>query len=112
MSHAASCRIPSSMRVAIFHRALEATMTTMRTMGLSLVVLAPLIVTACGGSNAVSCNNAGGPVSGAADTHCGTTIQATIQASCHLPTPDAGVTDAGTGTTSNYGPTMDNVEGD
>lgn len=63
---------------------------------------------------------AGGAVSGAQDTHCGTTKQATSQASCQ-PSPDAGADDAGhshaddagepDGGGSEYGQTMFNQAG-
>jgi hypothetical protein len=57
---------------------------------------------------------AGGPVSGAPDTHCGTTVQSTSAASCHPdagPPGDAGATDDG-GTGSEFKPTMYNTEAD
>jgi hypothetical protein len=53
---------------------------------------------------------AGGPVSGAQDTHCGTTVQATSAASCH---PDAGPPDdAGGGGDGGTEETRFNAESD
>ena len=59
---------------------------------------------------------AGGAVSGAQDTHCGTTKVTINQASCQKPTGDAGAGDAGmpmddAGTGSDMGETMYNQSG-
>jgi hypothetical protein len=59
------------------------------------------------------CGPNGGPVAGAADTHCkaadgGTIVQAIDPASCH---PDAGVSDAGEDM-PDFGATLYNAEGD
>ena len=61
----------------------------------------------------------GGPVTGAADIHCGTKIVNISKSSCQKPTGDAGAGDAGAdakaaddaGTGSDYGETMNNQSG-
>jgi hypothetical protein len=57
----------------------------------------------------------GGPVTGAADSHCGTTKQETVASACHVDAGapvevDAGDSDAGA--VSDYGDTLFNSEGD
>lgn len=67
----------------------------------------------------VMCEPAGGPVTGAADTHCGTMVQSTDPLSCDYTPPDAaadagadaGDADAGA-EESEYGPTQYGTEGD
>ncbi len=67
----------------------------MQTALMSLAIGASLVFSACSSSSTtpaadaggVVCASPGGAVSGAADTHCGTTVQPTSLASCH---PDAG----------------------
>jgi hypothetical protein len=75
-----------------------------------------LVVGACGDDSPkpVSCNPAGGPATGAADTHCaGMPAQATDPAVCNIAPPDAAPgTDGGDMTGSDFGDTMYNVEGD
>ena len=77
-----------------------------RTLALATTTLAALLALA-GCSNGGG--DTGGPVTGPADTHCGAKSQTTSQASCHL-TSDAGADAGNTGI--DYGPTLDNAEGD
>jgi len=86
--------------------------------------LAALLVVACSTSNgntpdaSVTCASPGGPVSGTADSHCGTTVQMTSQASCHVDAGapvDSGPVDAAPGDAAAptpFGVTMNNAEGD
>lgn len=112
---AASLRI---MQIASCHAGLVA-----------FVLLATSALTGCdsgstgtdAGSDAgpLTCAAPGMPTAGAPDTHCGSTVQATDQASCFGspedagPEPDAGVADdAGTGPGCEYGATLFGMEGD
>ena len=78
------------------------------------LLLSSLLVVACGdNAKPVMCTPSGGPVSGAADTHC-TMAQQTDPAVCNAMMPDAapGTPDAGDTGGSDFGETMYNVEGD
>jgi hypothetical protein len=77
----------------------------------TIVSAIPIVaIAACTSSSDPSpaCANPGGPVTGAADTHCGAKVQPTSQASCY---PDAGAGDDG-GASNPYGPTLFGTEGD
>jgi hypothetical protein len=83
---------------------------TTRTLGprarATITLAASLALTACSNGG----GGTGGPVTGPADAHCGAKVQTTSQASCHL-TSDAGA-DPYAGSGVDYGPTLDNAEGD
>jgi hypothetical protein len=83
-------------------KTLEEAMTT-RSLGLATMMLPALLaLSACSNGG----GDTGGPVTGPADKHCGATVQTTSQASCHL------TSDGGTAPGIDYGPTLDNAEGD
>lgn len=100
--------------------------TVFRLVVLSLAGLAGL--TACGSSSGTDAGGDGGPLTcaapgmpttGPADTHCGTTVQPTSQASCFGsardagPPEDTGVPDVDAGVPAcDYGDTMFGMEGD
>jgi len=77
----------------------------------TIAMLAAAALAACGGDGGASCDPAGGPVSGAGDSHC-TAAATTSPAACHPDIPDAGPTDPDAGVDEGYGDTMFGTEGD
>jgi hypothetical protein len=81
-------------------------------------LIAYTLLVGCGDDKpASSCSGAtGGPLSGAADSHCMGMVQTVDQTACHPPDagapPDASALDAGATTGNGFGDTMNNVEGD
>ena len=80
---------------------------TLGSRGPALMTITLLALSGCSSGT----GDTGGPVTGAVDKHCGKTVQATSQASCHL-TSDAGPGVDGGGAGTSYGATLDNAEGD
>jgi YtkA-like len=82
-----------------------------RTGSLSICLLALASVSACTSSADTGAN--GAPVTGVADTHCGTKTQVVDPATCHAAAADAGPPAADAGPEEDeYGPTLNNAEGD
>src|SRR4051812_3278655 len=67
---------------------------------------------------AVACSSGGGPVTGPADSHCGSKAQVTSQAVCKgagggsSSSSSSSSGAGGGGDVDDYGPTLDNAEGD
>ncbi len=84
--------------------------------GVPAAMIALLACLGCSSSsntptNAANCSNPGGPVAGAADSHCGNTVLTVDPNICTMAVDTQPTDDAGTGTTD-YGDTLYNAEGD
>ncbi len=98
--------------MSVHVHSLSSSRGSIRTAG-AIAALAVVIAACSTSSDNASCSTPGGPVSGAADTHCsgdaGPIVVTVDPAAC---TADAGAADPDAGATGDYGDTMFNQEGD